>query len=430
LSRQKLQLYVATFFMEICYGLFLLVAAIMAGRVVQSPFILGLTGTVHVATRVAGNSLFGRWSDRIGRKYLMIFACLLFLVAFNTLRSATATAVFLAYFLSGVANSIFWPLVEAWIGRGSTDQDLMRFLGTFGIVFTVGIATGSLLAGLFMKVTPVASIFIGSGALVLVAVLLAAADDRLTDETDRIGMHAAHPAEHAKPDGSRLDAHARHRFLLAGRVANFCTWVAVGITRFLFPKLCTGLGLPTMLIGAFNVVLYCSWAAMFLVLIGFRRWAYRLGPLVGLQLVGALAVFLLWLHPSTAMFFPAFALFGLSAGLTYLSSMFYGQDGATDKGHKSGLHEMILGLGMLAGPFVGGALAELFSLRTPFLFSALVILAAIAVECVLVRGSGRRHRRPWLAASRRASLMREGRCQEYQAFSPSRPGEGTKGYKR
>ena len=35
---------------------------------------------------------------------------------------------------------------------------------------------------------------------------------------------------------------------------------------------------------------------------------------------------------------------------------------------------------MLVGPFIGGGLAEAFSLQTPFLFAGAVIIGAMAVE--------------------------------------------------
>ena len=55
---------------------------------------------------------------------------------------------------------------------------------------------------------------------------------------------------------------------------------------------------------------------------------------------------------------------------------------------------MILGLGMLVGPFIGGGLAEAFSLKTPFLFAGVVIIAAMAWSTASGRGqSGRGHAR-------------------------------------
>ena len=371
--------------MEICYGLFLLVAALLAVKATESPFVLGLTGTLHVATRILGNVGFGRLSDRIGRKRLLLFACALFMATFITLslRSLLLVGIFVAYFLAGVANSIFWPVMEAWIGHGEHNEGLMRFLGAFGIVFTVGIASGSLLGGFFMRIAPPASIVIGLFLLMVVAVLIArTADQAIDGATDEIARESGVTDEHEAK---------RRRFLWIGWVANFATWITIGIIRFLFPKLCVGLGISTVSIGTINAVLYAMWAVTFLLLIRFRSWTYHLGPLVLFQLVGVAAVFMAWLHPTTGMFFAAFGLFGVSAGMTYLSSMFYGQNDALDKGTKSGLHEMILGLGMLVGPFVGGILAEIFELRTPLLFAAVAIVAAIIVEVRLAWGKTGSH---------------------------------------
>ena len=41
---------------------------------------------------------------------------------------------------------------------------------------------------------------------------------------------------------------------------------------------------------------------MFMVLIRYGRWAFRLAPLLRFQLLGVLAVLLLWLRPSAGMF--------------------------------------------------------------------------------------------------------------------------------
>ncbi|MGE5551590.1 MAG: MFS transporter [Bacteroidota bacterium] len=377
LPTRKTALFAAIYLMEICYGLFLLVASLLAVRVTESPFVLGLTGTLHVATRILGNVGFGRLSDRIGRKRLLLIACVLFMAAYATLRFRSLICIFLAYFVAGVANSIFWPVMEAWIGDGEQREGLMRFLGAFAIVFTVGIASGSLLGGLFMRIAPLASIVIGLFLLTLVAILIFRTKDQ---PIEGHGTAAAAGLEAADRTKHRM-------FLSIGWVANFGTWVTIGIMRFLFPKLCVGMGISTVYIGGINTVLYCLWAVTSFLLIRFRRWTYRLGPLIAFQLVGVAAMLIAWFYPSTGTFFAAFGLFGVSAGMTYLSSVFYGQDGAADRGTKSGLHEMILGLGMLFGPFVGGTLAQIFELRTPLLFASAAIVAAIAVEVRLASGT-------------------------------------------
>ena len=162
LQTKNISLYIAVFLMEIGYGLSLLAASLIAVRVIPGPFVLGLTGTLHVATRIAGNVMFGRLSDRIGRKFLMLLACVLALAALAALQYPMIAFVFIAYFLSGVANSIFWPLAEAWIGHGSNREGLIKFMGLFGAVFTTGIALGSLLAGFFTNMSPLSILGLGA----------------------------------------------------------------------------------------------------------------------------------------------------------------------------------------------------------------------------------------------------------------------------
>jgi len=70
--------------------------------------------------------------------------------------------------------------------------------------------------------------------------------------------------------------------------------------------------------------------------------------------------------------------------------MFYGQDGASDKGKKSGLHEMFLNLGALVGPLLGGVVAEFTSLRGAFFSAAAVIVIAGGIELGILRRTGRR----------------------------------------
>lgn len=373
----KIRLYAAAFLMEICYGLFLLVAQITATEVIGRPAILGLAGTLHVLMRVVGNVPFGRLSDRIGRKPLLIVGCAIFATGFAVLLAPSSAAILGAYLLTGVANALFWPLIESWIGQGEHQQGLLRFLGYFGAVFTIGIAAGSLLGGCLVNASAAVITAIGGIVSIGVVVLILWTEDAVRGPAVPVEHGAAAPELAA----------ARRAFLLIGRIANFAAWVAIGITRFLFAKLCLAMGVPQAHVGYITFTLYAAWSLSFLGLIRFRNWTYRLGPLVAFQFLGAAAAALIWLRPSTTVFFAAFGLFGASTGIVYMSSFYYGQDGASDRGNKSGLHEMILAGGMLIGPLAGGFLAEVFDLRAPFLFAALVILGAVGIETIAARVS-------------------------------------------
>jgi MFS family permease len=376
---KKTSLYAVTYLMEICYGFFVLLASIKAAEAISSPFFLGLTGTAHILTRVLFNVSFGRLSDKVGRKNLMLLGCVLYFISFLILNINTVWAIFLAYILSGLACAIFWPLIEAWIGHGNSNHELIIFLGLFGLGVSGGIATGNLIGGFFRNSAELTVSF----ACLLLAIsswLIYHTPDQQHGEIDTDDVLSTECSQNLKPTKS---------YIYVGWLSNFATWTAIGVLRFLFPKICLELGISKDFIGMINAVFYGCWFVFFLIMMKFRAWRYNLYQLVLLQVLGMLALTMMALRPTLEFFFIGFGLFGLSAGMTYFSSMFYGQNGATDRGNKSGFHEMILSGGQLVGPFLGGVAAEFFSLGAPFLMSALVILIVILIEFQIVPKNSR-----------------------------------------
>ncbi|MGE5530425.1 MAG: MFS transporter [Patescibacteria group bacterium] len=380
------KLFAAALIMEICYGLFMIVATLAAARVIDSPLVLGLTGTAHLLARVIGNPLFGRLSDRVGRRRPILAACCLKAAAFITLGHSGIIPIFLAFFLSGTANAVFWPLIEAWTGLDSENEDLLRHLGRFGMAITAGLAAGCLLGGLFARLDVAPAVILGCVCAAVVGALIAATPDK---------SGAATAPHHAARDGRSLGPDGRDRllFVALSRIANFATWVTIGILRFIFPKLSLAAGLPGQAVGAVNATLYVCWFMTVAAMNRKRGWAYRADPLLACQGLAAGAALLLWLSPGRTVFFVAFGLFGLGAGMTYFSSMFYGQNGASDRGGQSGYHEMVLSLGTLIGPLIGGMAAQAGTLASAFAVAAVFILAAMALEGILLAAAGPRKQR-------------------------------------
>jgi MFS family permease len=79
-----------------------------------------------------------------------------------------------------------------------------------------------------------------------------------------------------------------------------------------------------------------------------------------------------------------FALAGACAGVTYVSSLIYSLQGrAAGRGARCGIHETVLGSGVLLGPLLGGLVASRVDLRSPFVLAATVFLL-VAVADLLV----------------------------------------------
>ena len=174
-------------------------------------------------------------------------------------------------------------------------------------------------------------------------------------------------------------------FLYIAWCANFVSWFNLGVMRNLFPKLGTELGFSSMLVGTLIFIITFTQTIMFFILGRTHRWHYRLGPILLFQFLSFLSLWIFVFSSSVIYFATAMIFLGLSAGLTYFSSIFYSLYGSLDKGRKSGLHEAVIGTGALFGPLAGGLFADRFGIRAPYIVAAIVLAAAMLLEIICVK---------------------------------------------
>jgi MFS family permease len=93
---------------------------------------------------------------------------------------------------------------------------------------------------------------------------------------------------------------------------------------------------------------------------------------------------MIYFSSSPIFFALALILIGLSASLTYYSSLFYAIRLSAQKGRGTGFHESILSIGALVGPILGGLGAQFFNLRLPYLICLFFLLVAVASEAAFL----------------------------------------------
>ena len=163
------------------------------------------------------------------------------------------------------------------------------------------------------------------------------------------------------------------------------SWFLLGVIRNLFPKLGTELGFSSGIIGFFIFLMILAQTIMFFTLGRTQKWHYRLFPIILFQAFAVIALFVMAFSQSGMYFMAAMVFLGLSTGMTYFSSIFYSLYGFIDKGKKSGIHEAVIGTGAFFGPLIGGLFASRFGIRAPYITSALLLTAAMAIEATLFR---------------------------------------------
>ncbi len=338
-----------------------------------SSFTIGITASLSTLFFVIFTRIFGKLSDRINRKRVPQLACLCFaLLYFVMPLCKSVKQIILLYPLTGFMLAGFWPPFEAWIGEISNGHSLVKRVKFFNLSWTLGImigyAAGGYIYGLHYSIP---FYFSCAGSLLsFLTLTFQKAPKKIKDE---------YPLEVANIN------HITRKFLLVSWIANFFSWLTLGVLRFIFPKMISELGMSSRLYGS----LMLAWASiqgiLFYILGSTEKWHYKFSMIAVFQLFGCLGFLIIWKTISPLFWAFALMLFGLCTGVTYFSSIYYSLSGHADLGNKSGWHESILSSGGFIGPFIGGALANYINIKSPYIFCVLMILIGIIIESIIIR---------------------------------------------
>jgi MFS family permease len=133
-------------------------------------------------------------------------------------------------------------------------------------------------------------------------------------------------------------------------------------------------------------------AISFLILGRTRRWQHNFQYLVGLQVAGAAAFWVLGNTRSLVIMTSCFIVTGALAGVSFFTGVYYSMVDPAHKHRRAAINEGAVGAGGFAGSMAFGYLAERFDLATPFHYTPVFIALALGVQLLLLRhGRGGRH---------------------------------------
>lgn len=366
---RKYGAYLPALLMDACISSILTNAAFYINYLHFSSTFLGTLTAISTGVFVLLAIPFGRLSDKIGRPHVLTIACFS-LAAVSILLPFCTRKLYLmiAFPCSGIGMALFWPTYEAWLAEREGAGDLIRRITTFNLFWTVGITIGPMISSYLYKGTnPVLTFYLAGGFSLINWITL--------ESQTIVNRKNLRSPEHLVLIEAPPHA-AHHIYLRIARIANFASWFSLGIVRHIAPKLTVEAGIPAMAFGNLMLVMGTTQLIGFLWLGTNRaeRWHYRLPPLIGVQLLAIIAFLAIALMPHGLYWTCAFAVIGLSGAVTYFSSMYYSLHAQKDKGNKSGVHEAVLGSGLLLGPFFGGMLADsALGVSSPYILCAAVI---------------------------------------------------------
>ncbi len=375
--------YVSAFLMDICLGAGTIAFTYIAKKepLNAGPAHLGGMALVAAGVYVVSSLVFGKLSDRWGRRCSIAVACLVGSAAFGL--GAAVTKLWHIYALmavSAAAMGAFWPALEADISDHSTPAELPRRIGRFNVAWCSGFAIAGLAAGHLGEHVNQRAVLLataGAGLLNLVVYLLRTFEPESfpAREPDERAVHRA--------------ATRAGTFWKMALILNFAAMGLNAALRYHVPSV-TG-GERSALGGTYLALIFAAETLTFLVLGRWHGWHYRSAPLAAAWALLVAGGLLCGLTPMKLLFGAGCVLIGVGCGVIYNSSIYYSVSAETGRGHRGGVHESALGLGAAVIPYLGGVLMAVpwaggllaWPDGTPFLTAVAVLLAACAVSALV-----------------------------------------------
>ena len=329
-----------------------------------------LQGALYVCGALSAKRLADRWKRIAALQALYAVMSLLALTAGFCANAgwAVATAVTVAVETGMIGAS--WPLLESLVSAAGDQSQLSRRLGWYNIVWAVSGAIALALSGAVIQHLPpwaffgiVAAVQLAAGSMITLRRFLRA---RLAAAETAAPVLSGGKTESPALESAESDAGRFRLALWLSRISLPSTYVIIFSLAPALPTLdAIGRLSPTL------ATMQCSiWfaarAAAFIVLGNATFWHRRpvltlaagvtmlagfLGTIVSGSLTGP--GFGIGLGAALLLMALAQTLLGLSLGMIYASSLYFGMAVSKGSTKHGGYHEALIGLGQVLGPIVG-----------------------------------------------------------------------------
>lgn len=375
-------IFITVFIDLLGFGIVIPFLPLFAEHLGGSPFAAALLGTAYAATQFVFAPIWGRLSDRVGRRPIIVGTLAASVAAYLFLGLAWSVgALFAARLLAGIASGNI-PTAQAYIADSTPPHERARGMGLIGAAFGLGFVLGPAIGGILSRHDPALPAQVTAG--------LAAANCVWAYFSLPESLQRGEAAESRFRPGRfhRLTQALRSPGLAPLLLLIFVVRFAFAAMEWTFPLfLKRQLGFSFMQIGltlAYTGVLMAFTQG---ILVG--RMTRALGEralVVAGTFVMALGFALVPLASGTRGLLGLLAILAVGAGLNSPSlTSLISQTGAADtQGGVLGVSQSLSSLAMILGPAWGGFSFEHFGIGVPLLSSGVLLAAACAIGLLAI----------------------------------------------
>lgn len=339
-----------------------------------SALTIGLLGTSFSLMQFLFSPIWGRWSDRIGRKPIILVGLMGSCVSYLALALAgSLPMVFLARIIGGIAGANI-PTAQAYIADVTTPENRAKGMGMVGAAFGLGFIFGPAIGGVLSRFGASTPMWCASAlclANFVAALVLLPESRKVGDDVKSLGRMEAFRHAFGKPTLLLL---LMLYFLVTMAFSGFESTFAL-FSEASFGFTASSIGFVFAFIGVVLSLVQGLLVGKVVPRLGERR----LIPLAIFSI--ALGIGLLpfvWSVP-TLLVALGFLALGMGFNSPSMSSMISRLTDANDQGGILGLASSLASLGRVVGPAWGGFLYDRYGMRTPYLSAAALMFVAFVV---------------------------------------------------
>jgi DHA1 family tetracycline resistance protein-like MFS transporter len=372
-SRPLLIIFLTILVNLIGFGIIIPLLPFYAETFGASPLTIGLLFASFSLAQLVASPLLGAWSDRWGRRPILIFSLIGTVISFVMLAVAQSLAMlFAARIVDGLSGGNI-TTARAYIGDITTEENRAKAFGILGAAFGLGFIIGPALGGLFAHISYTAPIW-AAAAITVVATLLAWF--WLPETVHRVDAAAGSPWKALRELSGRANLRRLFAidFLYWGSFAVYQTTFALfGARRFGFDATHTGYLLAAF--GFLGVIVQLMMVGPVVARLGEKR-TLTIGLVFtavgwgGSAMTHSLPVFIMLLVPGAI---------GIGLCNPSLVSLVSGAAGKHEQGRVQGAAGALESLGRTLGPIWGNGALQFLGEGAAYGSAAIVLLATAAL---------------------------------------------------